>query len=110
MNRNIKTIAVLNVCDSARTDKLTGRYGGLQYKNEYQLEAYASLDEALSSMDEEFLSCINEIVFTNCTILKSKVLIDPAEDDGFEVWVDYTNDGDTIYSTRYSLSIINLVM
>ena len=110
MNRNIRTIAILNQSDSAHSDRKMSRYGSLRYKNDYQLEAYTSIDEALSSMDEEFLTCINEILFKNCTILKTRIFIDPCEDDGYEAWVEYTNDGDTIYTTYYSITLVNLVM
>lgn len=113
MSKNFKTIAILQETDSICITK--SKYRKLFYnteitKNTFILEAYSSLEQAVDALDEEILTCINEIVFKNCDVVNFDICYDLVDQDPISFYIDYTSDNNKIYRSLYEIVIVNLEM
>ncbi len=108
MSKNFKTIAILQETDSMVVTKNV--YNTEISKNTFILEAYSSLEQAVNALDEEILTCINEIVFKNCNIIRFDTYYDLADQDPISFRIDYTSDNNKIYRSLYEIVIVNLEM
>ena len=108
MSKNFKTIAILQETDSMVITKSV--YNAEISKNTFILEAYSSLEQAINALDEEILTCINEIIFKNCDVVKFGVCYDLADEDPISFYIDYTSDNNKIYRSLYDIVIVNLEM
>ena len=113
MSKNFKTIAILQETDSmviTRSKYRNSIYNTEISKNTFILEAYSSIEQAVNALDEEILTCINEIIFKNCDVVKFGVCYDLADQDPINFYIDYTSDNNKIYHNLYEIVIINLEM
>ena len=113
MNKNFKTIAILQETDSIVITK--DKYQNCFYnaeisKNTFILEAYSSLEQAINALDEEIQTCINEIIFKNCNVIKFDICYDLVDPDPISFYIDYTFDNNKIYRSLYDIVIVNLEM
>ena len=112
MSKNFKTIAILQETDSICIAK--SKYNSFHNieisKNTFILEAYSSLEQAFDALDEEIMTCINEIIFKNCNVINFDICYDLADQDPISFYIDYTSDNNKIYRSLYEIVIVNLEM